>query len=207
MEPVTKLPNSTGCQMPEIPFREPGVLAADLYLTTEAEVVTDEDPRACNKTVGIRHVVAVADSHDPTEVRAATVWQGDGHHAEVSGSFVAEGMGLLKDGKPARFELGFHLGQDFAMTERIPCLGSRWCRDRKEILAADGLSSAVKQHSPRGSIGAGCRWFDDVHRCISETTKAGDIAAPGPCCCRSELDDLERAQRLVDGLDFFSPVF
>jgi hypothetical protein len=102
-------------------------------------------------------------------------------HAEVSGSFVAECVGFLDDGEPAGFQLGFDLAKDRGVAERIPCPGSTWCRDRKEILAADGLGSAVKQHSSRRSLGAGLRVFDDVHRFCVETTKAEDIAAPGLC--------------------------
>ena len=88
-------------------------------------------------------------------------------HAEVSGSFVAECVGFLDDGEPAGFQLGFDLAKDRGVAERIPCPGSAWCRDRQEILAADGLGSAVKQHSTRRSLGVGLRMFDDVHRVFS----------------------------------------
>ena len=66
--------------------------------------------------------MAVADAYDPTEVGLSTAGEGDRHHSEVAGSAVAQGMGFLKDGEPARFELGLDLMEDRAVAERIPCL-------------------------------------------------------------------------------------
>ena len=150
-------------KLPEVAFREPRVLAADPHLAAEAEVVAHEDARASHKASGIRHVMAVADPHDPAEVRLPTAGQGDRHDSEVAGSPVAERMGFLKNGEPGRFQLGFHLGEDRAVAERIPGLGPAWCRHVEEVRAADDFGSAVKKHSA-WSLCAECRWFDDVHR-------------------------------------------
>jgi len=180
-ELVPKLTNGAGRQVPEVTFCETCVFSADPHLAAEAEVVTNEDPRACHKTGGIRHVVTVADAHDPTEVRFCTIRQGDGHHPEVSGSFVAECVGFLKDGEPAGFQLGFDLTKDRCVAERIPRLGPARCRHGKEILAADGFGSAMEKHSTRRSLSAGLRVFDDVHWFCLETTQAEDISAPDLC--------------------------
>jgi hypothetical protein len=153
--------------MPEVTLREPGVFAADFYLTAEAQVIANKDPCPCYKPGGVGHVVAVPNSDNPAEVRIHAAREGDGHDPEVSGSLVAERVGFLGDGEPAGFQLALHFAEDGPVAERIPGLGSGWCRHGEEFLAADGLGSAVKQHPTHRSLSAGLRVFDDVHRVFS----------------------------------------
>ena len=207
-ELVTELADSTSRQVPEVTFRKSGVLAADPHLPAEAEVVANKNACSSHESGRIRHVMAVADANDPSEVRLTTVRQCDGHHTEVSGSVMAESMGFLCDGEPAGNQLGFDLGEDRAVVERVPCAGSQWCRHGKEILAADGLGSAVEKHSSRGSLNAGLRVFYDVHGIVGvETTKAGDVfrLQPSLCLvCPLHPHALERADFLADVVDLLN---
>jgi hypothetical protein len=72
-------------------------------------------------------------------------------------------VGFFEDGEPAGFQLADDLAEDRLVAQRIPCPGSARCRDRKEILAADGLGSAVEKHATRRSLCARNVMFDDVH--------------------------------------------
>ena len=70
-EPIPQLSDGTGRQMWAITVGVLGVLTADPYLTTEGEVVTDEDPRAGNKAGRVGLVVRITQSHHPTPKSAA----------------------------------------------------------------------------------------------------------------------------------------
>lgn len=161
-EPVPELADSTRRQVPEVPLRKARVFPADSHLPAERKVVADKNPRASYKAGWIRHVMAVADSDNPSEVSLLTAGEAHRHHTEISGSFVTEGVGFLKDGESAGFELGLDLPEDRTMAEGIPCLGSRRCCHVEEVGSADNFSSAVQKH-PTRSLDAGDRLFDDVH--------------------------------------------
>src|SRR4029078_13247924 len=80
-------------QVGEIALDEDGVLAADLDLAAEGEVVADEDARADHQTRGEALVVRIAEADDQRVVdRVVAVLELE--HAEVALAFVRERMGL-----------------------------------------------------------------------------------------------------------------
>src|SRR6185436_18709891 len=90
-------------QVGEIALDEDGVLAADLDLAAEGEVVADEDARADHETRGEALVVRIAEADDQRVVdRVVAVLELE--HAEVALAFVRERMGLRHDVEAAAVE-------------------------------------------------------------------------------------------------------
>ena len=85
---VAKLTNGAGCEVSQIPFGEPRVLPADLHLTTEGQIVTDEDPCTCHEASRIGLIVAIPEPYHPAKVGDVPIGQGDRQDPEVPVSVV-----------------------------------------------------------------------------------------------------------------------
>jgi len=93
-KPVTKLTHRTGSQLVKIPHGPPSMLPADHYPlgARKGHVVTDEDPRAGNKSGWEALVMTVTDTNHPGEVRDGSPGNGDVDDPEVAATVMGEAV-------------------------------------------------------------------------------------------------------------------
>ena len=91
--------------MSEITLGELGVLAADPDLTSEGEVIADEDFRASHEASGIGLVVRVTDPDDPAVVAILPAREVHLEETGVASSVVRQGVVFSSETKASRLEL------------------------------------------------------------------------------------------------------
>ncbi len=166
---LTKLSDSTRCEVAQVAVGKAGVLAADFDLTAESEVVTGEHAGARHEAGREGFVVAVSKANNPAVVALAHIGLHNFHHAKVARAFVAERMALATDGEPCAFELGLNFLQQRPVSEWKPC----GCATRggygMECWPVDEFSPAVEQHAANrwlwildDRVGNGSVEVDDV---------------------------------------------
>lgn len=160
-EPVAQLAHGPGGEMAEIAIGIFGMLATDLHLTGECEVIANPYSGPCDQAGWIRLVVRIAQTDDPAEVGRITLALSDLKDPEIPSSFMTESMSLLFDGEPAADELRGHLVKDRAVAEGIPGFCTGRSGHSVEEFPGYGFGSTMKQHASGGSLDGGT--FDDVH--------------------------------------------
>ena len=154
-QPIAELPNGAGRQVPKVSLCELGMLAGDFDLTAERQIVTAEHTGTSDQSGREALVMRIAQGDDPRVIRLPAIFLGDGKHAEVARSLVAERMGFREDSKARGAELGFHFIEQGSVTERKPGFRSTGREHRVEGFATDEFGSAVKQEPGSG--------IEDVH--------------------------------------------
>lgn len=127
----------------QIPIDEPGVLARQLHLTVEAQVVTDEHLRAGNEPGREGFVVAVAQTqHEPVVAVAATTL--NLNESEVAVAFMTQGMGLAHDIQTRLVQRTLHLFHKPQVRNRGPGGGARRCLNFGNGGTLNGVRTAMK---------------------------------------------------------------
>ncbi len=138
-----------------------GVLAGQLYLTGEAEVVADENARAGGDAGGEGFVVRVPQAEHPAVILSGFVTL-NFHEAEVAQTVVAQAVGLGADDEAVAFECVLDLSDEFEVRERSP--GGRGAGRGHELdfLAFDFLPSAMEAEIRTRAFD---RWWLMVKNC------------------------------------------
>jgi hypothetical protein len=157
VEAVAELADGAGGEILEIAHRVPGVLAAELDLSGEGQVVANKDPGAGDEAGRVGLVVTVAQADDPGVIRARPVWEPHLDDSEVAGSFMTEGVDGCFKLEAGAGELGLDLADEIPVGEWEPGAGRSRGRDGDEFVAGDRLASAVEEHPGNGNWWRGSR--------------------------------------------------
>ena len=128
----------------QIPQDEPGVLARELDLATEAKVVANEHTGPSDNAGGERLVVAVAQPQHPAVVVAGGVLGMDFHKAEVALTLVTEAVGLVANGEVGLHQRSLHGPNQFQMRDRVPGVSVTGGADGSHFIQLGGLRTAMK---------------------------------------------------------------
>ena len=140
-----------------------GVLATELDLAGEAEIVADEHAGADDHASGEALVVGVAEAEDRGVV--AVSLGGDFHHAEVAHSLVREGVDFLADVEAHGVELVADVAKEGRVSDGRVGLGGLRSRGGDDLLAGNLVSAAVSDEVEIGhglvslfGVGFGLCW-------------------------------------------------
>lgn len=168
---VAELTDGAGGEMFEIPHRVSRVFAAQLNLSGEGEVITDEDPGTGDEAGGVGLVVTVAEPDDPRVVRCLLFGEAHLDDSEVASSFVTEGVDGGVDLESGAGQLLFDLGHEIVVGERKPAGGGSWCGNGFEGLSRHCAGSAVKEHSRHAQFLGGGWW--NIDRVVHDDLRFG----------------------------------
>jgi hypothetical protein len=88
--------------------------------------------------------VAIADAQHPAIIGFGFVAT-DLHKSEVSGSIVAEAVGLVADNESVGPEGLLNIGYQGDVGDGSPCVSGPWGWNVHDLFAFDGLGSAMKE--------------------------------------------------------------
>lgn len=109
-------------ELRQIPIDESGVLAGELNLTAEAEVIADEHQRTGDDARREHLVVRIPKAKHPAVIFAGFAAV-DFHQAEVSSAVMSEAVGLARNGEPGRCQGPLNGLDELMMWDRLPRRG------------------------------------------------------------------------------------
>jgi len=161
-KPLPQLSDCSRGQMPEITLGELGVLARDSDFPAKCEIVADEDFRASDEAGWIGLVMRVPDPDDPAIITISPAREVHLEETEVATPFMGKGMMFSGQAEARGLQLGLDFMDKARMSERIPCIGADGCRYVVDRPTVDQFGAAVKKHSLRRHLLAGCWIFNEL---------------------------------------------
>lgn len=135
------------------------LLACELGLSTETEVVVDEY-RGTSENVSREDLVVALNQAKRPSVIGILFFALDLHQTEVSCAIMSEAVGFAPDGEGGRCQCALNGLNELAVWDRLPGFGCPWSFDLGHFLQFHSMSAAVKDRVGMPALGSSRRLFE-----------------------------------------------